>query len=387
MKYIVMECHGGYAVLLDEQAGFVKAVNAGYAVGDTVEDPKLIMAGKSRGAIIMKITKFAAAAAACLAVVLGIGYYNQYVDDYSYITISFDSDVKMSLNRQGEVLSVAGLNEEGELLIEGYDPDRKDKTTVSDELIDRAVEMGMITDGDTITFEIDTPDSSLSEEYGAELQNNAIEHTKKLKEVEVVIRKPEDASNKLTTAVTTQKQTAPATTSITAADSTSSVTTTSASAVTTTTITRLHNFHSAWDDERIDHPFWWDDDDDDSSGRDFDRDNDNDSDIDTDPVSGTDIGDTDIRDDHDNDDDTDSDAGGRDHHDIDVDSDIVYDEDGVMSYDTDSTDDTAEASENDIRGRHDDDDDEQHTDETEDTAVNEECTETEEETLIDSAEA
>ena len=42
MKYIVMECHYSYAVLLDRNGRFVKAANLGYKVGQTVEDPVLI---------------------------------------------------------------------------------------------------------------------------------------------------------------------------------------------------------------------------------------------------------------------------------------------------------------------------------------------------------
>ena len=39
MKYMVMECHTGYAVLLDEEGRFWKAANLHYQVGETVEDP------------------------------------------------------------------------------------------------------------------------------------------------------------------------------------------------------------------------------------------------------------------------------------------------------------------------------------------------------------
>lgn len=42
MKYIVMECHFSYAVLLDEDGKFVKAANRSYQVGQTVYDPVLV---------------------------------------------------------------------------------------------------------------------------------------------------------------------------------------------------------------------------------------------------------------------------------------------------------------------------------------------------------
>ena len=38
MKYIVMECHLSYAILLDENGRFIKAANLHYETGQTVTD-------------------------------------------------------------------------------------------------------------------------------------------------------------------------------------------------------------------------------------------------------------------------------------------------------------------------------------------------------------
>ena len=38
MKYLVMETHPAYAVLLDEKGRFLKAANLNYQVGDTVQN-------------------------------------------------------------------------------------------------------------------------------------------------------------------------------------------------------------------------------------------------------------------------------------------------------------------------------------------------------------
>ena len=38
MKYLVMETHPAYAVVLDEQGRFLKAANLHYQVGETVEE-------------------------------------------------------------------------------------------------------------------------------------------------------------------------------------------------------------------------------------------------------------------------------------------------------------------------------------------------------------
>ena len=42
MKYVVMECHTAYAILMDEDSRFVKAANLNYEVGQTVENPVLM---------------------------------------------------------------------------------------------------------------------------------------------------------------------------------------------------------------------------------------------------------------------------------------------------------------------------------------------------------
>lgn len=187
MKYLVMECHEDYAVLLDEQAGFVKAVNAGYAVGEAVEQPQLLKTAASSKHIIMKVTYGLAAIAACAALALGIGHYREYYTTYSNIRLSINPDVEMALNRHGQVLGLDALNEDGEMLIADYDPARQDKTKVSDDLIDRAIEMGFLSDGATIVFEIDAPDADLFSQYGIELRSEAAAHTQGVEDVEILI--------------------------------------------------------------------------------------------------------------------------------------------------------------------------------------------------------
>ena len=76
----------------------------------------------------------------------------------------------MELNRIGEVLDLEGLNEDGKLLLEGYEGRGKDKTKVTDELIDRAIEMGFLSEGGQVSFSIDTPEEALLQEYGEELE-------------------------------------------------------------------------------------------------------------------------------------------------------------------------------------------------------------------------
>ncbi len=188
MKYLVMECHEDYAVLLDEEAGFVKAKNTGLTVGETIENPQFLPdTSVSHRSIIMKVTYGLAAAAACVAVAFGINYYNEYMTPYSNIRLSINPDVEMTLNHHGQVLSVKGLNEDGEMLIDGYDPKRQDKLVVADDLIERAIDMGFLSDDAIIIFDIDTPDQNLLTQYGIELRSEAEIYTHEFANVNIII--------------------------------------------------------------------------------------------------------------------------------------------------------------------------------------------------------
>lgn len=66
MSYLVMECHPGYAVLLDEDGRFLKAANLRYEVGQTVYDPVLMKETAERQRHTMRwISSGIAAIAAC----------------------------------------------------------------------------------------------------------------------------------------------------------------------------------------------------------------------------------------------------------------------------------------------------------------------------------
>ena len=141
MNYLVMECHPGYAVLLDEEGRFLKAANLRYETGQTVYDPVLMKETPERQRHTVRwISSGIAAIAACFLLFFGIGYYQNYLQPYSSIYLTINPEVQMDLNRQGTVVGLTGANEDGETLLEGYDGKGKDKITVADELIDRAIE-------------------------------------------------------------------------------------------------------------------------------------------------------------------------------------------------------------------------------------------------------
>ena len=178
MKYMVMECHTGYAVLLDEEGRFWKAADLHYEVGQTVENPLLMKQPQPSGRrrITRLVSSTVAAVAACLFLFFGFGYYQNYLRIYSSIYLSINPEVQMDLNRYGNVVRLTGTNEDGAKLLEGYNGRGKDKLTVADELIDRAIEMGFLSEGGQVSFFIDSPDDALFQEYGTELRTEINEH-------------------------------------------------------------------------------------------------------------------------------------------------------------------------------------------------------------------
>ena len=177
MSYLVMECHPGYAVLLDEEGRFLKAANLRYEIGQTVYDPVLMKETPERQRHTVRwISSGIAAIAACFLLFFGIGYYQNYIQPYSSIYLTINPEVQMDLNRQGTVVGLTGTNEDGKTLLEGYDGKGKDKVTVADELIDRAIEMGFLSEGGRVSFSIDSPDEALFQEYGTELRTKVTEH-------------------------------------------------------------------------------------------------------------------------------------------------------------------------------------------------------------------
>ena len=177
MNYMVMECHPSYAVLLDEEGRFLKAANLHYKTGQIVHDPVLMKEEPAKQRNLMRWARSGmAAAAACFLLLIGFNYYQNNVVSYSSIYLTINPEIQMDLNRKGSVTRLEGINEDGKTLLEGYDGKGKDKITVTDELIDRAIEMGFLSEGGQISFSIDAPDDALIQKYGEDLQTEVLKY-------------------------------------------------------------------------------------------------------------------------------------------------------------------------------------------------------------------
>ena len=173
MSYLVMECGLSYAVVLDEAGRFLKAANLGYQVGQTL-DHVLLLEEKKQPTLRQRMVPLAAAAAClCLMLLVSVEFFFLPVGS---VRMQINPEVRMEVNRVNQVIGLEGLNQDGNDLIDGYGYRWKSVEEVSDDLADRAVEMGFLTDGGSIglTAESDDDDWNANTVHAilAELENH-----------------------------------------------------------------------------------------------------------------------------------------------------------------------------------------------------------------------
>ena len=100
----------------------------------------------------------AAGLAACFCLAF-VGYYQPNFTPYGTLRIQINPDVEMTLSRTERVLELTGLNADGQALLEGYDHRGKSRQQTADELLDRAAEMGFLSQGDVVCITVDSADA------------------------------------------------------------------------------------------------------------------------------------------------------------------------------------------------------------------------------------
>ena len=157
MKYLVMETHPAYAVVLDNEGRFLKAANLHYQVGDTVERIVELRPPREKTASLWKPLVGLTGLAACLCLVF-FGYYQPNFTPYGALRMQINPDVELTLSRTDRVLELEGLNTDGQALISGYSFDGKDRKEVTEELVQRAIDRGYLSDGETVAITISSAD-------------------------------------------------------------------------------------------------------------------------------------------------------------------------------------------------------------------------------------
>ena len=153
-----MEVHPAYAVVLDEEGRFLKAANLRYQVGDTVRDIVELRRPRGQRLALWKPLSGVAGLAACLCIVF-FGYYQPNFVPYGALRIQINPDVELTLSRTDRVLELEGLNADGQSLIAGYDYGGKDREDVTEELVERAIDLGYLSGGETVSITVTSADA------------------------------------------------------------------------------------------------------------------------------------------------------------------------------------------------------------------------------------
>ena len=113
MKYLVMETHPSYAVLLDQCGRFLKAANLNYHVGDTVTDIIELSpapdSGQKQLRLLRRMTGSLTAAAACF-LLLFFGVYRPNFTPYGTVRLQINPDIQMTFSQTERVLDLDALN-------------------------------------------------------------------------------------------------------------------------------------------------------------------------------------------------------------------------------------------------------------------------------------
>lgn len=313
MKYLVLETHIKYAIVLDEEGRFLRVVNNAYTVGQKIDKVTIYhdfkKARTSRQVWIQRIS----VVAACLIIAF-ISYFQIFLRPVAAMRLSVNPAFRIEWNRLQKVTGVQAENAGAMIILENYSWKQKSLTTVVRELIGLCNLKGYLKGEKTVTIKMEPGDKNATKKVWDELQTKLSFQLSYIDQL--TLKFEDDSQHDLTPPTSSQPD---ETTMPTSAGDPSSTTRPSSSATRpdgTPIVDDSDYDESDYDDSDYDDNGYNDDDDDDDNDDidDIDDDDDNnddddgdddDSDYSDDDDDGDD--DSDYSDDDDDDDDDDSD--------------------------------------------------------------------------------
>ena len=174
MKYLVMECHPGYAVVLSQDGRFLKTANLNYDVGETVSDI-IIMDSKPKNRLRRLFILIAALLCAALAA-LAVWYYA--LAPAGTVSLAVNPEVTITVNRLFYVLSAEGLNDDGRRLVDEESTLFRRAEEFADDLVERAYLLDYLDDGGTILLNVTSNSDSWKANTENRLLDKLSEHSK-----------------------------------------------------------------------------------------------------------------------------------------------------------------------------------------------------------------
>lgn len=207
MKYMVMECHLSYAVVLDEEGRFLKVANRHYEVGQTVTDivemqvPQSAVQKKKANKWMYSL----AAMAACL-VLMVTSVFQMGQMTYASVYMTINPEVRIDVNRNDVVVGLDGINPDGNDLIAGYEYKKKDLDLVMEELVDRAIDMGYLHEGGQISLVLDADSDEWIIVHSDTLTTQLNEHLNEKLSVTIEVTDTKEQSNQVVIPVAPEEE-------------------------------------------------------------------------------------------------------------------------------------------------------------------------------------
>ena len=208
MKYIVMECHLSYAIVLDEEGHFFKVANRNYQVGQTVTNviemqipPPVSDPCKKK--ISKWITSFAAVAACLVIAVTSVSQIKQMT--YASVYMTINPEVRIDVNRSDIVVNLNGVNSDGEKLIAGYNYKKKKLDLVTEELVDRAIDTGYLHEGGQISLVLNADSDEWVLSHRSALTTNLNKHLQQKLSVTIKVTDKKEQSRQIVIPVIPQE--------------------------------------------------------------------------------------------------------------------------------------------------------------------------------------
>ncbi|HBU12133.1 MAG TPA: hypothetical protein DEB31_05220, partial [Clostridiales bacterium] len=170
MTYMVLETHLSYCVVLDEAGRFLKVANKNYVIGQIVERVTPLSPPKKKS-VPLHVISAVGSVAACLALVFSL-YWSNFMTPVASVYLTINPEVRMAVSKRDTVVSLGGLNKDGVVLVDGYAFRGASLVQVTDDLVERAIDMGFLSDGGMVTVSIDSPDDAWYTDTGSALRQN-----------------------------------------------------------------------------------------------------------------------------------------------------------------------------------------------------------------------
>ncbi len=171
MKYMVMECHPGFAVVMSEDGRFLKVANRNYQVGQTVTDiiEMQVPTSKKRRGRLHTLLYSAATVAACAMLAVTVFLYQGQVA-YASVYLDINPQVRIGVNRQDQVVELEADDPDGIALLDGYQFSQKSRDQVVQELVARAIDMDYLNSGDSIALRVEAKDADWATQYSEDVR-------------------------------------------------------------------------------------------------------------------------------------------------------------------------------------------------------------------------